>query len=185
MQIYNIKLYNANILLKILHKTIKYFFIKMEVSINQRLKEFRKLQKMSQVDFAAGLGLGQVAYSNIESGRNGISEAVLLKLITIYNISPTWLYTGIGEMTLNISNLQGNLNILTDIEKLNGNVVQGDGVIQVGTEQKNASKPLVGLEALAELQQKLIAKEEIIREKDKRIEELQKHNTFLQSLIIK
>jgi transcriptional regulator with XRE-family HTH domain len=157
----------------------------MEVTANQRLKEFRKLQEMSQKDFAASLELGQVAYSDIERGKNTISEPVLLKLITIYKMSPTWLYTGIGEMTLNISNLQGNLNILTDIEKLDGNVVQGDGVIKVGIEEKKASNPLVGLEALAELQQKLIAKEEVIREKDKRIEELQKHNTFLQSLIIK
>ena len=161
------------------------YFLKMyKYPDNQRLKQFREYLKISQGDFAKSIGLQQGSYSDIERGKSSISQDVITKIISIYNMNPTWFYTGIGEMTLNISNLQ-NLNILTDIEKLNGNVVQGDGVIKVGIEEKNASKPLVGLEALAELQQKLIAKEEVIREKDKRIEELQKHNTFLQSLIIK
>jgi transcriptional regulator with XRE-family HTH domain len=77
-----------------------YMIDNQKVIVGNRLKVFRENLNINQKNMAKSLDLGQTSVSNIESGLNGISFEVIMKLVKMYNISPTWLYTGLGEMGL-------------------------------------------------------------------------------------
>lgn len=47
---------------------------------------------------AQSVGLQQGSYSDVERGKVNISPGLLKKLVQVYNINTTWLYTGAGDM---------------------------------------------------------------------------------------
>lgn len=64
----------------------------------ERLKFIRKFLNLNQEQFASSLGLTQGGYSDIERGKNNISNKTKLSLKSVYNINLHWLETGSGEM---------------------------------------------------------------------------------------
>src|SRR5690554_3259743 len=64
----------------------------------ERLKFIRKSLNLNQEQFASSLGLTQGGYSDIERGKNNISNKTKLSLKNVYNINLHWLETGNGEM---------------------------------------------------------------------------------------
>lgn len=52
-----------------------------------RLRELRKARRMTQVDIASMVGIGQSAYSFWESGRSKIDDASLRKLSAFYGVT--------------------------------------------------------------------------------------------------
>jgi len=64
----------------------------------ERLKIIRKSLNLNQEQFASSLGLTQGGYSDIERGKNNISNKTKLSLKSVYNINLHWLETGSGEM---------------------------------------------------------------------------------------
>lgn len=64
----------------------------------ERLKFIRKSLNLNQEQFASSLGLTQGGYSDIERGKNNISNKTKLSLKSVYNINLHWLETGSGEM---------------------------------------------------------------------------------------
>lgn len=67
-------------------------------NIGERLKIVRKHLQMTQSDFASFLGMKQNSYSEIESGKRTPSEQLIMLIEYRYNINPTLLLTGEGEM---------------------------------------------------------------------------------------
>jgi transcriptional regulator with XRE-family HTH domain len=63
-----------------------------------RIREVRKLLKMSQKDFGNKLGLTQTTLSMIEIGKSVIVEKNVKLICTTFNINEHWLRTGEGEM---------------------------------------------------------------------------------------
>lgn len=71
----------------------------------ERLKQLRKKLKLSQAAFAKVLGLSQSAIGDIESGRNSLNERNFTAICREFNVNPSWLRDGVGEMFLNPSAL--------------------------------------------------------------------------------
>lgn len=67
-------------------------------TINERIKEIRKINKLNQQQFAQLLGISQTHISKIESSKDMPSKK-LQKLICIeFNINPEWLENGTGSI---------------------------------------------------------------------------------------
>lgn len=66
--------------------------------IGDRLRAARKALKMTQIDFAASIGMTQGGYSPVESGARNITERALMLACSTHNISEEYLRHGTGEM---------------------------------------------------------------------------------------
>lgn len=66
--------------------------------MNERVKLLRKTLKLSGEKFGEKLGVQRNAISQIETGKNNLSEQMLLAICREYNVSEEWLRTGSGEM---------------------------------------------------------------------------------------
>ena len=62
------------------------------MSVGQRLKQRRQELGMSQKELALRLGVTPAAVSNYESGQNAIREEILLRLFTVLDVEPNYLY---------------------------------------------------------------------------------------------
>ena len=71
-----------------------------------RLKELRKVLKLSQAAFAEKIGLKQSAIGDIESGKNNLNTRNLNAICREFNVNSEWLKTGEGEMFLPSSSLE-------------------------------------------------------------------------------
>lgn len=66
--------------------------------MNERVKLLRKTLKLSGEKFGEKLGVQRNAISQIETGKNNLSEQMLLAICREYNVNEEWLRTGEGEM---------------------------------------------------------------------------------------
>jgi transcriptional regulator with XRE-family HTH domain len=66
--------------------------------MKDRIIEIRKVLKLKQGEFAKELGIKQAALSNIETGRNGVTDANIRLICKTFNINEVWLKEGVGEM---------------------------------------------------------------------------------------
>lgn len=71
--------------------------------MNQRLKEIRKLNKLTQEEFSKKIGITQSTVTAYECGNRVPSDSVILNICRVFNINETWLRTGEGEMLTPIS----------------------------------------------------------------------------------
>lgn len=70
------------------------------MEIFDRLKILRSKLRLKQKDLADILGIGNNAYSMIETGKTGLSKRNQLILCEILSINPLWLETGVEPMFL-------------------------------------------------------------------------------------
>ena len=66
----------------------------------ERLKAVRKSLKLRQKDMADGLGIGVSGYSEIENGRNKISNEIGIRLLEQFNVNLNYILGGKGSMFL-------------------------------------------------------------------------------------
>lgn len=66
--------------------------------MNERIKELRKVLKMSQESFGNQLGVTGAGISKIESGERNLTEQMLKSICREFNVDYLWLTTGEGEM---------------------------------------------------------------------------------------
>ena len=66
--------------------------------MNERIKLLRKTLKLSGEKFGEKLGVKRSAISDLETGRNNLSEQMLLAICREYNVNEEWLRTGSGDM---------------------------------------------------------------------------------------
>ena len=65
---------------------------------NKRVRELRKLKKMTQEEFGLKLGVTKVAISNIESGNRSVTDQMRRSICREFNVREEWLRTGEGPM---------------------------------------------------------------------------------------
>lgn len=80
------------------------------MTINERVREIRKSQKMTLETFGARLGVGKTAISKIENGRGGLTEQTKKSICREFNINYDWLEYENGDMYSNLPQ-----SILADI----------------------------------------------------------------------
>lgn len=66
--------------------------------MNNRLKQLRTTLKLSGAKFAEPLGVSRSAISDIERGRNNLSEQMIKLICTTYKVNENWLRLGEGDM---------------------------------------------------------------------------------------
>lgn len=66
--------------------------------MNNRIKEIRKKEKLSQQRFADKLGIARGNIAAYEVGKNAPSDAVIALICTKFNVNEDWLRTGQGDM---------------------------------------------------------------------------------------
>lgn len=69
-------------------------------TINERVKILRKSDSINLTleKFGKKLGVGKSAISDIESGRNNVSDQMFNSICREFNVNPSWLRDGSGEM---------------------------------------------------------------------------------------
>lgn len=68
------------------------------MEIAERVRTLRKLLGLNQGEFAQKMGIKQNVISNIETGRNGLSDANIELISIKFKVSKEWLRTGRGEI---------------------------------------------------------------------------------------
>lgn len=64
----------------------------------ERVRELRKELKMTLEKFGAQLGVGKTAISKIEKGENSLTDHMAMAICREFNVNPSWLRDGTGEM---------------------------------------------------------------------------------------
>ena len=71
----------------------------MQNSLNKRIKEIIRLDKLSDTQFANKIGVPQTTVSNIFKRDSDVKSSLLNRILDVYPyVSPTWLLRGKGEM---------------------------------------------------------------------------------------
>ena len=68
------------------------------MSINERIKDVRKMSGLSQTDFAERLGTTRGVITNLEGDKTSPNEPFIKLICREFNVSDAWLRTGEGEM---------------------------------------------------------------------------------------
>ncbi len=66
--------------------------------MNERIKELRKVLKISQEEFGNRIGITGSGVSRMESGSNNIAERTIKAICKEFNVNYMWLTSGDGEM---------------------------------------------------------------------------------------
>lgn len=66
--------------------------------MGERVKELRKALGLSGEKFGEKIGLKRNSLSQIETGKNNLSEQNILAICREFNVNEEWLRTGSGEM---------------------------------------------------------------------------------------
>ena len=66
--------------------------------MGERVKELRKALGLSGEKIGEKIGVTRSAISDIERGRNGLSDSNILAICREFNVNEEWLRTGTGEM---------------------------------------------------------------------------------------
>ena len=71
--------------------------------MNERVKELRKELGLSGEKFGEKIGIKRNSLSQIETGKNSLTEQNILAICREFNVSEEWLRYGIGDMFLDMS----------------------------------------------------------------------------------
>ena len=69
--------------------------------LNERIKELRRLLKLSQKEFGERLGVSRDVIANIEYNRAEPQELFIRYLCSVFLVDRNWLMTGKGEIFIN------------------------------------------------------------------------------------
>lgn len=71
--------------------------------INSRVKDLRKIAKLTQNEFSDKLGITQGTLSGIENGNVTVSNQIITSICREFNVTEKWLKTGQGEIFVSIN----------------------------------------------------------------------------------
>lgn len=72
------------------------------MTINERVKEVRKIHKMTLEQFGEHIGVTKATISRIENGNRTVTEQMIKSICREFNINEEWLRNGTGSMKLEI-----------------------------------------------------------------------------------
>lgn len=64
----------------------------------ERIRKIRKELRLTQEKFGERIGMKKNSISQIESGKNSLTEQVTLLICQYWNVNPDWLQNGTGDM---------------------------------------------------------------------------------------
>lgn len=67
-------------------------------NMNDRIKEIRKSEGLTQVEFAKRIGLSRNYIGLIEIGKRAPSDRTIFDICRVFSVNEKWLRTGEGEM---------------------------------------------------------------------------------------
>lgn len=71
---------------------------------NERIRKLRKeILGLTLDKFSKALGVSRSAISDVESGRNALSNQMVMLIRKVYNVNEEWLRTGDGDVFRNIT----------------------------------------------------------------------------------
>lgn len=83
--------------------------------MKDRIKQIRKDNKMTQVEFGEKIGVKGNTITNYEAGLRNPTDAVILSICREFGINENWLRTGEGDMYKNRTRNQEIQNFANDI----------------------------------------------------------------------
>ena len=86
--------------------------------MKDRIKQIRKANKLTQVEFGERIGVKGNTVTNYETGLRNPTDAVMLSICREFNVNEEWLRTGNGEMFIPKIPNDEITNMLTDVLKL-------------------------------------------------------------------
>ena len=84
--------------------------------MGERVRELRKTLRLSGEKFGEKIGLKKVAVSQIETGRNNLSEQNILAICREFNVNEDWLRYGTGEMFKDVTLDEEIISFIGDIQ---------------------------------------------------------------------
>lgn len=84
--------------------------------MGERVRELRKTLRLSGEKFGEKIGLKKVAVSQIETGRNNLSEQNILAICREFNVNEDWLRYGTGEMFKDMTLDEEIISFIGDIQ---------------------------------------------------------------------
>ena len=84
--------------------------------MGERVKELRKALGLSGEKFGERIGVTRSAISDIERGRNGLSDSNILAICREFNVNEEWLRTGSGEMFKDMTLDEEIISFIGDIQ---------------------------------------------------------------------
>lgn len=71
-----------------------------KLTINERIKAFRKEKKLSQKQFATSIGVTQSGVSYMEQIGSTVSDSAIKTICSVYNLNESWLRSGAEPMSI-------------------------------------------------------------------------------------
>ena len=84
--------------------------------MGERVKELRKALGLSGEKFGEKIGVTRSGISDIERGRNGLSDSNILAICREFNVNEEWLRTGTGEMFKDMTLDEEIISFIGDIQ---------------------------------------------------------------------
>ena len=72
-------------------------------SLGKRVKEIRSSLKMTQEEFGSKIGIKKNSLSQIESGKNSLTQQNIVAICKVFNVNESWLRTGEGDPFIKVS----------------------------------------------------------------------------------
>lgn len=72
------------------------------MTINERIKAFRKEKKLSQKQFAASIGVTQSGVSYMEQSGSTVSDSAIKTICSVYSLNESWLRDGTEPMSIEL-----------------------------------------------------------------------------------
>lgn len=69
----------------------------------KRVKEIRTELKMTQDEFGARIGIKKSSLSQIENGKNALTQQNIVAICKVFNVNEPWLRTGEGDPFVKVS----------------------------------------------------------------------------------
>jgi len=93
-------MYNVNAINKKYRSCYTYFNLLnyIQMTVNQRIKEARKILKMSQKDFADAICISNTFLASVENGSRKVNARIIKLCSMVFGISEIWLKEGKGEI---------------------------------------------------------------------------------------
>ena len=84
--------------------------------MGERVKELRKALGLSGEKFGEKIGLKRNSLSQIETGKNNLSEQNILAICREFNVNEEWLRSGTGEMFKDMTLDEEIISFIGDIQ---------------------------------------------------------------------
>lgn len=134
------------------------------MTINERVKVFRKSLKLNQKDFGQKIGFAQTGVSSLENPANGVTERTIRLICDTFNVNETWLRTGEGDMfkKKEPTNIMDRLKQELELDEKDVEIIKA--FVELTPEQRR--KGIEFMEALSENMTDLMALENQDTKKD-------------------